>query len=355
MQPKALTLAELAELTGSQLIGDPHHLIYGVADLESATSGEVSFFANAKYQQQMLNSKAGAIFISEEVSHKRDTNLLVSPSPSRAFQTAVEAFDNPEAHRSGFAGIHPTAVVHESARLGTWVTIGPHAVIDHSVSIGDRSIIGPGVYVGPCSTVGDDCTIYANVVIRENCQIGHRVTLQPGVVLGSCGFGYTTDEKGHHTILKQVGRVIVEDDVDIGANTTIDRARFQSTRIGVGTKIDNLVQVGHGVRIGPHCMIVAQTGIAGSSELGRHVILAGQAGVNGHIKVGNGVIVAGKGGVTKSIEKSGKYAGNPAIPIHEYNRNAVFQRRAEAYGKLVEQLEKKVLALEAKLEEMASV
>lgn len=327
-------LESLAALTHCRLAGNPRHVITGVADLETAAPEDASFFSNPRYQQAMKNSNAGVIFVDGQTSLEDGKNFLISEDPSRAFQKLVDALHPPRPFPSAFLGIHPTAVIHETARLEKGVSVGPHAVIDEEVRIGEGTFIGAGSYVGMGSMIGDRCLIHPRVVIREGCQIGNRVIVQPGAVIGSCGFGYTMDKQGRHIKLNQVGNVVIEDDVEIGANTTIDRARFKSTRIGQGSKIDNLVQIGHGVVLGPYNIIVAQTGMAGSSSTGRHVVLAGQVAVAGHLHLDDRVTVAGKSGVTKSLQ-TGKYGGIPAIPLHEYNRNQVFLRHIEKY---VEQL-----------------
>lgn len=218
-------------------------------------------------------------------------------------------------------------------------------MIDENVKVGKGTFIGAGVYVGPDTLIGHSCLIHPRVVIREGCHIGHHVVIQPGAVIGSCGFGYTTDRQGRHIKLNQVGNVFIEDHVEIGANTTIDRARFKHTYISQGSKIDNLVQLGHGVSIGAHNIIVAQTGIAGSTSTGRHVVLAGQVAVAGHLNLSDEVTVAGKSGVTKSLS-SGKYGGIPAVPLQEYNRNQVFLRNIEQYVKQLKDLSKRIQILE---------
>ncbi len=225
-------------------------------------------------------------------------------------------------------------------------SVGPHAVLDEGVKIGAGTFIGAGTYIGPDTTIGHSCLIHPRVVIRESCQIGNRVIIQPGVVIGSCGFGYTTDKQGKHVKLNQVGNVKIEDDVEIGANTTVDRSRFKSTQIGQGTKIDNLVQLGHGATLGEHNIIVAQTGIAGSTSTGRYVVLAGHVAVAGHLHLSDGVTVAGKSGVTKSLSP-GKYGGNPAIPLVEYNRKEVYLRNIEQYINQLKDLAKRLEKLEA--------
>ena len=234
-------LKELAEHTHSTLVGDPDYRVSGVDDLESASPKEVSFLENSRYVTQMKKSQAGVIFVHPSVQLIEGQNYLVTPSPSMAFQQVIELFI-PQI-RSAFSTIHPTAVIHESAELGEEVSVAPHAIIDQGVKIGGRTHVGPGVSIGPGVTIGAGCTLHANVVVREGCQIGSGVVLQPGAVIGSCGYGYFTNKNGDHIPLKQLGTVILEDDVEIGANTTIDRARFKSTRIKRGSKIDNLVQI----------------------------------------------------------------------------------------------------------------
>jgi UDP-3-O-[3-hydroxymyristoyl] glucosamine N-acyltransferase len=344
-QKKCFSLEELATYTGCQLIGNPHHQIYNVADLESATEEDASFLANPRYKQTMATSQAGVIFIDKQVQPVEGKNYLITEDPSKAFQQLIDTFHPQRKYPSGFSAIHPTAVVHESAQIGAQVTICPHAVIDENVIIGSHTFICAGVYIGPDSVIGEECIIHAHVVIREQCAIGNRVVIQPGAVIGSCGFGYTTDKQGKHTKLNQVGNVIIEDDVEIGANTTIDRARFKSTIVEQGSKIDNLVQLGHAAHIGSHNIIVAQTGIAGSTSTGKHVVLAGHVAVAGHLHLEDGVMVAGKSGVTKSLS-TGKYGGFPAVPLNEYNRNAVFLRNIEAYAKEIKNLDSRLKQLE---------
>lgn len=343
---KSFTLSNLAKLTNCRLIGNPDHLICGVADLENATTDDASFFSNARYQFAMQNSKAGVIFVDSITVQIEGKNYLISEQPSQAFQQLVDLLFPPRLSPSGFKNIHPTAVIHPSAYLEEGVTVGPHAVIDEKARVGKNSFIGASVYIGPDVVIGHSCLIHPHVTIREGCQLGNQVIIQPGAVIGSCGFGYITNKQGMHTKLNQVGNVVIEDDVEIGANTTIDRARFKTTRIGKGTKIDNLVQLGHGVTIGSHNIIVAQTGIAGSTTTGRYVVLAGQVAVAGHLHLDDGVTVAGKSAVSKSLSK-GKYGGIPIQPLNKYNRNQVFLRNIENYVNQIKELRKKVEALEA--------
>lgn len=340
-QEKHFSLEALAGLTNCTLVGNPKHVISGVSDLETASDKDASFFSNPRYLQAMKNSKAGVIFVHSHTPLCEGKNYLVSEQPSRAFQQLIDTLHPPRKSSSGFNGIHSTAAIHETVQLGEHVTVGPHAVIDEGVCIGNGSFIGAGAYIGPGSVIGMDCFIHPRVVIREGCQIGSRVIIQPGAVIGSCGFGYTTDQQGRHIKLNQVGNVVIEDDVEIGANATIDRARFKETRIGHGTKIDNLVQIGHGVCLGPYNIIVGQAGIAGSTSTGHHVVIGGQVGIAGHLRLDDCVMVAAKSAVTKSLT-AGNYGGNPAAPIHEHNRNQVFLRRIEKYVLKLESIAKQL-------------
>lgn len=347
MQKKAaFTLEELAVFTHSKLIGNPKHQISNVASLESASPQDASFFSNLKYENAMRSSAAGVIFIAPDVTLDEGHNFLITENPSRAFQKTLEALSR-GVEFSGFTGIHPTAVIHETAIIGQDVTIGPHAVIDQQVTIGEKTFIGANCYIGPSTTVGNNCILHPNVTVRESCQIGNRVIIQPGAVIGSCGYGFTTDNTGRHTKLNQLGTVVIEDDVEVGANTTIDRSRFEATRIGRGTKIDNLVQIAHGVIVGEDNLIVAQTGIAGSTKLGKNVILAGQVAVAGHLSIADRVIVSARTGVSKSLTTvGGKYGGVPAMPISDHNRISVHLRNITAYVDMIKELQQRLDSLE---------
>ncbi len=331
------TLKELGAILGAQLIGDPSHLITGVNTLEEACSSDASFLANPRYIEAMKRSRAGVICVASGVPLPEGKNFFVSPDPSRDFQKIAELIV--PVGSSGFTGIHPTAVIHETAQIGPHVTIGPHAVIDRDVKIAAHTHIGPNVSIGFEVEIGEHCWIHPNCVVRERCKLGNRVILQPGAIIGSCGFGYTPDKQGRHIKLEQLGIVILEDDVEIGAGTTVDRSRFKATLIRKGTKIDNLVQIAHNVEIGEHNVIAAQTGIAGSAKTGNYVMLGGQAGILGHVELEDHVLIATRGGVSKSL-KSGKYRGSPAIPITEYHRQEVHVRKLEEYVERLKKLEK---------------
>lgn len=344
---KKYTLKELAELTGATLKGDATCTITGVADLESAAPSDASFLSNPRYIEAMRKSRAGVVFIPSGQEPDNERNYLIHDDPSRAFQTALEAFHGDTIGKTtGFSGIHETAVVHPTAKIGKDVTLAPHVVIDEHVVIGEGTTVGAGTYIGPGTVVGTHCLIHANVTIRERNVIGDRVVLQPGAVIGSCGFGLTTDSTGRHQKLNQIGNVVIDSDVEIGANTTIDRARFKSTHIKSGVKIDNLVQIAHKVIVGEHSIIVAQAGIAGSTELGKGVVVASQAGIVGHIKIADGTILTARTGVSKSIKQPGPYGGAPAVPLSQHNRNSVFLKNIETYVNDIKELKKRMAKLE---------
>lgn len=340
MQQETYTLGELAKHTNSTLIGDSNYCISGVEELSSAQTTDVSFLSNPKYIEAMKKSLAGAVFVDASQERLPGKNYLITDHPSRAFQSVCELFYDAKRDMSGFTDqIHPSAVIHPTAEIGEGVKIGPNVTIDQHVKIGKQTEIHPNVTLGAYVSLGEACVIYSNTHVRSNCQIGNRVTLQPGAIIGSCGFGYTPNEKGEHTKLKQIGGVVIEDDVEIGANTCIDRGRFKPTVIGRGTKIDNLVQIGHNVRLGQHNIIIAQTGIAGSSSTGKYVMMGGQCGVVGHVHLGDFVRLATRSGVSKSLLTRGDYRGSPAQPITDFNRFKVMQRKIPSILARLKELE----------------
>lgn len=349
MPVKKWTLSELAELTKSTLIGNPDLCISGVEALDCACQEDASFLANPRYRSLLKDTQAGVICIDRNTQIEEGKNFLVSENPSRAFQIIVEALLIDSYNTSGFTGIHPTAVIHPSAHIGKEVCIGPYTVIDQGARIGDHTRLGSFVSIGPGVSIGTHCHFHPHTTVREKCTIGNRVILQPGAVIGSCGFGFTTDPQGRHHKLEQLGSVVIDDDVEIGANTTIDRARFKKTHIFKGTKIDNLVQIGHNVHLGENNIVVSQTGIAGSVKTGRNVVFGGQAGVVGHLEIADFVMVATRGGVSKSIKEAGKYSGSPVMGLAEYNRQQVHLRKITTYVKQIDALEKRLEELEKKL------
>ncbi|RYD60346.1 MAG: UDP-3-O-(3-hydroxymyristoyl)glucosamine N-acyltransferase [Verrucomicrobiaceae bacterium] len=338
----ALTLSELARLVDGDIVrGGPDLLIEGIGALDEAGASELSFLGNEKYRAQYLATCAGAVIVPRGVSEGPEASALIAAdNPSFAFGLAVKHFVAATA-RVFTPGIHPRAVVDESAKLDpAKVRIHAGAVVMAGAEIGDGSEIGPNTVVGEQVKVGRDCLFYANVTIRERCLIGNRVILQPGVVIGSDGYGYEVVE-GRHVKVDQVGIVEVQSDVEIGANTTIDRARFGRTVIGEGSKIDNLVQVAHNVQIGRHCLLVSQVGIAGSAKLGDYVVVAAQGGVGGHVKIGSNAVLAGRAGVTTDVEGGKTYSGHPARPYMEEQRSRALIRQLPKLAERVKVLEKK--------------
>lgn len=341
-----ISLEEIVKITGASLVGDPQFLISNVADLESATQEDISFLSNPRYAQTMLSSKAGAIFVHPETgSLAENKNYLLTSDPSLAFQKLIDHLFKDKKQLTGFQGIHPTAVIHKTAEIGKDVTIGPHVTIDQNAIIGEGTLIQPGCYIGPFVQIGKGCIIHAHVTVREYCLIKDRVIIQPNAVIGSCGFGYITDKMGQHIKLDQVGNVTIEDDVEIGANTTIDRSRFKTTRIGRGSKIDNQVQIAHGVTIGRGSIVVAQAGIAGSSCIGNYVVIGGQVGIAGHLKIADRVQIAAKSGVSKDLLQ-GNFGGLPAIPLNEHQRQNVRIRHLARMEEKIKELEQRLAELE---------
>lgn len=348
---KSFSLQELAELTKSKLFGNPQDEIANVDNLESADAHDASFLANLRYKEMMKKSNAGVICIDQSIEPIPGKNFLISDNPSRTFQKIAEILFFDRMPESAFKGIHHTAVIHETVQIGDNVNIGPNVVIDQGAIIGKNTIINANTTIGPKVLIGKDCILYANVTVREHCILQDRVILQPGAIIGSCGYGYTTDpQTGRHTKLDQIGIVTIEDDVEIGANTTIDRARFKNTLIRKGTKIDNLVQIAHNVELGENNIIVSQSGIAGSTKLGNNVFLGGQSGIVGHVSITNNVKIATRGGVSKSITKSGAYGGTPTSPMIEFNKRQVQLRKIGLYVKKIEELEKRIKELENQME-----
>ena len=302
-----VTLDDLARLVGGKVTGDGKTVIRAVNGIREAGPGDITFLANSKYAPLLAATKASAVIVADGTPAPIPT--LSVRNPDLAFGKVAEHFGGASARPP--AGVHPTAVVSPKATLGKNVSIGAGTVVEDGASIGDNSVLYPQVYVGTEATVGPDTLIYPQVVVRERCRIGARVILHSGAVIGSDGFGYATDKGVHHKI-PQVGIVVVEDDVELGANVTVDRARFGRTVIGKGTKIDNLVQIGHNVVLGQGCLLVSQAGIAGSTRLGNYVVMAGQSGLIGHLDIGDGAIITAQSGLTKDVPAGAVMSGSPA-------------------------------------------
>lgn len=338
------TLGQLAQALGAVLEGDPERVIRGVAPLETAGPDQLSFVTHPKYLPLAASSRAGALLVGAEVKDLR-APLLRAASPQTALIALLKLF-HPAPPFS--AGIHPSALVASDSRIHPNASVGAFAVIQPRAVVGPRARIFPMVYVGEGVEIGEESTVYANVVIREGVRIGRRVIIHAGVVLGSDGFGYAFDGSAHQKI-PQVGGVVIEDDVEIGANVTIDRATLGDTVVRRGTKIDNLVQVAHNVEIGQHAIVVAQSGISGSCRVGNGAVLGGQVGIADHVTIGDGVMLGAQSGVPGDIRAAGQYLGTPARPVAEARRIYAAMPRLPDLLKKVRALERRVRELEARL------
>lgn len=340
-----MTLAQIAKLIDGKVIGDSNILVTGISGIKEAEKGDITFVANPKYASLINTTRASAIITSLDVKDVGKP-LIKTENPSLAFAKLVSYFAPDETKIE--PGIHPTAIIGENVKLGDNVSIQPYVVICDGVDIGDNTVLYAGVYIGHHTKIGSGCLIYPHVTIRERVTIGNNVIIHSGTVIGSDGFGYAT-VKGVHYKIPQIGTVYIEDDVEIGANVTIDRARFGKTHIKRGTKIDNLVQIAHNVEIGENSIVVAQSGISGSTVIGKGVILAGQSGVVGHITIGDNAIVAAQAGVTKSVSPGEVVSGYPAKPHNIAKRiNACVQRLPSLY-KCVKELQKRINEIEEEL------
>ncbi|MES2474464.1 MAG: UDP-3-O-(3-hydroxymyristoyl)glucosamine N-acyltransferase [Verrucomicrobiota bacterium] len=335
----ALTLSELARwIDGDIVRGELDLSLSGMAALDGAGPQDVSFLGNEKYYQQFLSTRAGAIIVPRGVTTGPEGAALIAvDNPTLAFSVVVRHFA--AATRKFTPGVHPHASVDATATLDpAKVRVHAGAVIMAGAVIGDGSEIGPNCVVGEDVTMGRDCHLMANVSIRERCILGDRVFLQPGCVIGSDGYGYQLSG-GQHVKIEQVGIVEIGNDVEVGANSTIDRARFGKTLIGDGTKIDNLVQVGHNVVMGKHCLVVSLTGISGSAKLGDYVTVAGQVGISGHVTIGDKATLAARTGVTTNLPGDVVYSGRPAKPFRDDMKLRANLRRLPLLTKRVKALE----------------
>jgi UDP-3-O-[3-hydroxymyristoyl] glucosamine N-acyltransferase len=301
-------LEELARLVGGEIVGERDIEITGVAGIKEAREGEITFLANPKYESYLATTKASAVIAARDGGSAKP--VIRVANPYLAFLKVISLFTGNPMEKMQ-QGIHPTAIIAPSASLGPDSSVGAYSFIGEHVTIGARTTILPLVCICNDVRIGDDCLVYPHVTVRDRCEIGHRVILHAGAVIGSDGFGYA--KNGDVNIkIPQIGIVRIEDDVEIGSNTTIDRATIDVTLIKRGVKIDNLVQIAHNVVVGEHSMLAAQVGVSGSTELGRNVFLAGQAGLVGHIQIGDNAMVGAQGGVTKSIPPDTKVSGYPA-------------------------------------------
>jgi UDP-3-O-[3-hydroxymyristoyl] glucosamine N-acyltransferase len=343
------SLEEIAKFIKGEVVGDSQTRITGVCGIKEAREGDITFLANPKYAPLMSETRASAIITSRQVEAASKPLIRVE-NPSLAFAQVVSLIMPVGTVRP--KGIHPTVILGSNVKLGNNVALGAYVAIEDDAQIGEGTIIYPGCFIGNQVQVGHDTLIYPNVSIRERVIIGNRVVIQSGSVIGSDGFGFVNVE-GAHQRIPQIGTVIIEDDVEIGANVTIDRARFDKTTIGKGTKIDNLVQIAHNVIIGENSIVVSQAGISGSTKVGKNVILAGQAGIVGHIEIGDGAIVSAQAGVTKSVPANTQVSGYPARPHAIAKRiNACVQRLPKLYEK-IDELEKELCRLKEEIKKFS--
>jgi len=340
-----VTLADLAARLGCRLDGDGSIEVTRVASLDEAGPGDLSFLANRKYAARLPETRASAVIVGDDQAGAPCATLRTE-HPYLAFAEAVGLLSPAPAVPSG---VSPLAFVDPSAELGADVSIGPFVSVAAGTRIGARTVIAPHVVIGPAATIGTDCLIHAHVSIREGVAIGSRVVIQDAAVVGSDGFGFAQRPDGTHQKIPQVGRVVIEDDVEIGAQSAIDRPAVGETRIGQGTKIDNLVQVAHGVRVGRNVLLAAQVGIAGSTVLEDSVIMAGQSGATGHVHLGRGVVVGAKSAVTKDVPDAAHVAGIPAGDVTEWREMVALSRRLPELRRMVSELEARLAALESRL------
>jgi UDP-3-O-[3-hydroxymyristoyl] glucosamine N-acyltransferase len=327
-----LTLRDLAQKLGCHLLGDSSISVTNVSSLQSATTQNLVFVEDAQYFDAALSSSAAAViageFVAGSLAASANKPILISPQPRLAFARAARLLRDPEPDR----GIHPSAIVPASAKLGKSVAIGPRAILGEQVKVGDETTIGSGSVIGDNVVLGNDCRVDANVTVYAGTTVGDRVIVQAGAVLGSEGFGYVRDaQTGRYEQSPQIGRLVIEDDVEIGANSTIDRGALDETRIRRGTKIDNLVHVGHNVQIGENVVIAAQTGLSGSAVIEDNVVIGGQVGIADHVRIEEGAILGAQSGIPTKKVIRGKgvvFWGTPARPIREYLKELAFLSRS---------------------------
>ncbi len=344
-----MTLSELARALGGELTGDGSRVVRGVAPLETARPDEVSFLANAKYERHMSASQAAAVLVSADYAGPGQS-LIRCKDPYFAFRNAMVAFYG--FRQPAFEGIDPRANIDPSVEVAPGVRMGPNVTVSARAQVGPGCVLYPGVFVGPDCRIGRDCTLYPNVCLYDRTVLGDRVTIHANSSVGQDGFGYATHQGAHHKI-PQAGWVELEDDVEIGAGCAIDRATMGPTVIGAGTKFSNLVAIGHGTKLGKHCLMVAQAGIAGSTMVGNYCVFAGQAGVVGHIRIGDMARIGAQAGVTNDIPPGQEVLGSPAIPLAEARRSLIALSRLPTLRAAVRTLTAELHALKRKLGEAA--
>lgn len=323
--------------------------IHSVATLEQGQTGQISFLANQKYAKQLEQTSVSALIISTNSQAPDRIAQLRLDDPYYALRFVIELIYGSQKHP--FTGVAHRAVIDPTATVGQDASIAHDVTICQEVQIGSEVVIYPGCFIGPRCTLGDQVVLYPNVAIYDDCVLGDRITIHASTVIGNDGFGYATHDGVHHKI-RQIGNVVIEDDVVLGANCSIDRGGLDSTVIGRGSKFSNLIAVGHGTKIGPHCLLVAQVGIAGSTKVGHHVTIAGQAGVVGHIEIGDNVTIAARAGVTRSISQNQVIWGQPAIPINEAKRQTLLTSKLPEMRKEHKRLQKQMVLLQEQIDRL---
>lgn len=342
------TLQEVAVLVGGSITaGDAAMPLTGFSSITEAESGDITFLGNPRYAPALRKSRASAVLVDSQFQDIPATLAVIRvANPTLEFSRIIQQFGPPK--RPFVPGIHPSAVISPTAMLDeSKVSIGPHAVVEDDVVIGNGTSIGDGACVERGVRLGEDCFIHSGAVVKERCILGDRVIIHSGAAIGTDGFGYEM-QNGRHVKIDQVGIVQIDDDVEVGSCTTIDRARFGRTWIGEGTKIDNLVQIGHNCVIGKHCILCGQVGISGSTRLGDYVVMAGQVGVAGHLSIGSKVTFMAKAGVTKDYPEPGAYTGFPAKPLLEGRRILTYPGRVPELLERIKELEERVAALDGR-------
>lgn len=344
-----IPLKEIAGLVNGKIIGNENISIKNVAKIEDAEEGDITFLYLPAYEKYFDLTNASAVFVKPGFSKSRASITLVEvEAPEKAILKIILNYFSPEFK---LEGVDPTAFVHPSAKLGKNVALGKNVVISAGCKIGDNTIIYHNNVVYENVEIASDCLLFSNISIRENCKIGNRVILHSGVVIGSDGFGFNPDENGVYTKIPQIGNVIIEDDVEIGANVSIDRAALGSTIIKRGTKIDNLVQIAHNVVVGEDTVISSQSGISGSTKVGNNCIIAGQVGLVGHIEIADKVVLTAQSGISKSITKPGYYFGTPAKELKTARILEAHFRNLPDYSKRIKNLEEEILKLKEIIKE----
>lgn len=347
MPVSSMRLGEIAELLGGEVQGDPDLEITTIAPVQEAPPGAIAFISNRKYIRELATTSASAVLVSPEVAalpRSEGTAIVILDDPYMGFARLLQHWT---AVPREVIGVSENAHVEPSATLGAEVNVHPFAYVGAGATLGDRVTLHSGAHVGQGATIGDDTTLGPNAVVHHGCQVGARCFLYAGSIIGSDGFGFAPDYlRGLHVKIPQMGRVVIDDDVEIGANVAIDRAAMGETRVGMGTKIDNLVQVGHSASLGIGCFVVSQAGISGTTQVGNGVTIAGQAGIAGHVKVGDGAQIGAQAGVHADVAPGEKMLGTPAMDGDTAKRSLVMIRRLPDMKKKLRELEKRIAQLE---------